>query len=465
MSTTQTAEMKVARQDLNPCTIQIEVVCTKAQVDSGFDRALKAFAKRVKVPGFRPGSAPKAMVEQMVGERDLAGAALEDIVNSALRKAMEQESVRADAAPSVNVTKFDRAAGECEFTAKVPLAPKVTLGDYKGLGASRPPVSVTDEEVERQVDELRSRSGKREAVTGRGIQPGDAAVVNIRIQDGDAEGRNFMTVAGQTFPDLDAAIVGMAAEEIKHADLSFPANFQEADWAGKSFACTVTIRSVSAIQAPDLDDDFAQSFNAENVDDLRAKVREGVVNAKAQVGQEMVNEQLLDQLLRTSEVHVSDNTWEAVGQRRLQENQAELQRQGSDLEKYAQANGMTLQELVDAQMQEARLHVQRTVLIEHIFRAEDMKIKQSDVDAIFLQIARENGVKQEDLAKFAKEYGPQIREEVVFRAMYGQVMAYLNEHATVTEGEAPAKPKAKAAAKPSGDKPAAKAKPAAKKKS
>ena len=448
--------MTVKREDLNPCTIKLEIKCSADQVKAGFDKAVKQLSKQVRIPGFRPGTAPKKMVEELINPNDLFNTAAEEIVRVAFKQALDQEKIKPDNQPSVDLTKLEKDPPACELTIKVPLAPKVELADYKGLEVEKSTVTVTDEEVERQVNELRQRGGKKQEVSGRGIQEGDVAVVNIKLEKQEGDGRNFMIIAGQTFPNLDGAIMGMAAEEIKSADLDFPANFQEKDWAGKKHHCHITIRSVSAVQVPELDDDFAKSLQVKDVEELKKRVREGIQNAKEQIASEMMNEKMLDDLLAKSTVHVADTTWEAVANRRLNEIHAELQQKGSNIEEFAKQNGMSLEEFVAAQQQEAKVHVQRAVIIEKIFTAEGMKINDQDANNHFLQIAHENQIKQEDLEGFAKKFGPQLRDEVIFRSMYSKVLSFLSDSAKITEvaeggakaPKAKAKPKAEAEAAP-----------------
>lgn len=438
--------MTVTREDLNPCTIKLEVVCSPDQVKAGFDKAVKALSKNVRIPGFRPGAAPKKMVEDLINPNDLYNAAAEEIVKVAFKAALDQEKITPDNQPSVDLTKLEKEPPACEFTVKVPLAPQVDLAEYKGLAVEKNAVTVTDEEVDRQIEELQRRAGKKQEVSGRGIHEGDVAVVNIKLEGHEGDGRNFMIIAGQTFGDLDKAIMGMAAEEIKSADLEFPDNFQEKDWAGQKHHCHITIRSVSAVQIPDLDDAFAQSLQVKDVSELKERVREGIASAKEQIATEMMNERMLDDLLAKSTVHVADTTWEAVASRRLSEIHAELQQKGATIEDFAKQNGMDLKEFVAAQQQEAKIHVQRAVIIEKIFTAEGMKITDQDANNHFLQIAQENQIKQEDLEAFAKKFGPQLRDEVIFRSMYSKVLALLASHAQISEvaeGTKPAKPKSK----------------------
>lgn len=436
--------MQVKRTDLNPCTVQLEVVCSCEQVESGFTKAAKEYAKRIKVPGFRPGAAPKAMVEKLIDQEELARAAIDEIIRNVLSKALEQEDIKPDNSPAVNVTKFDRELGSCEFVAKVPLPPIVKMGAYKGLVVQRPPIEVSEEEVDKQIEELRQHKGKRSEVTGRGINEGDMAVVNIKPDGETGEGKSFMVIVGQTFGDLDKALMGMNAEEIKHANLNFPGSFQEKEWASKKLDATITVRSVSTTQAPELDDEFAQSLKADDLKDLRVKVRASIERAKAEMSQEMVNEQLFDQLMRSSEIEVPDTTWEQVANQRLQEMAYELGRQKKTVEDYAKETGMTIEELIAAQQAEAKVHVKRAVLIENIFKEEKMAVDNNDANRHFLQIASENQVPEEQLTKFAKKYGGSIRNEIIFRTMHAKVVEFLNDNAV--EGDAPkAAPKKKVA--------------------
>ena len=228
--------MQVTREDLNPCTVLLNVVCSAEQVADAFDRALKAIAKDVRVPGFRPGHAPKQMVEKMVDEREIYGKASEILIDRTFKVAMEMEKVQPDTGvrPSVELTDLDRAAKTGAYSAKVPLPPKIKLSEYKGLPASHPATEVTAEEVEFQINELRKKQGSREAITDRTAQDGDYGVVNIKLDGEAGEGKNFMVVLGQTFPTLDKALMGMSAEEMKHLELDFPGTFSEKAWAGKN---------------------------------------------------------------------------------------------------------------------------------------------------------------------------------------------------------------------------------------
>lgn len=423
--------MQVTRQELNPCTIQLDIVCSPDQVRQGFDKAFKQLSKHIRVPGFRPGHAPKNLVEPLIPKNDLYEQAADNIIRTSFRAALDQEKLEAYSQPSVELKDLKEEEQICEYTAKVPLQPVVELSEYKGLEAEMPPVEVSDEEVEAQIEELRRKRGTRTAVTNRGVEEGDVAVVNIKIDGEAGEGRNFMTIAGQTFPQLDQALMGMQAEELKSLNLTFPENFQEKDWAGQTHKCQVTLRSLSAVHLPDLDDEFAQSLSTESVDQLRNRIRELVGQAKMNMAHEYVVEQLLEQLLNKSTIHVPDTMWESVATRRMQELAAEQHQKGKTMEQYAEEQGMTLESLIEAWKAESKLHVQRAVMVREIFSREKMNLNNLELNTELQTMAREFEMAPADLLATLKKN--KALDELHFRAIFRKVTEFLKENAKLKQ--------------------------------
>ena len=425
--------MQVTREDLNPCTVKLNVICDAQQVKEGYDKALKSISKNIKMPGFRPGHVPKGMIEKMIDPGQLNEEAAEAIVRSAFRQAVEQEGIKPDpgTAPAVELVKIDQEEGVCEFNAKVPLPPVVELGDYKGLPVEKPAIEVTNEEVEYQIEELRKQRHSREAVTDRGAEEGDVAVVNIKLDGEEGDGRNFMTVVGKTFPQLDQALSGMKVEEMKHLDLTFPENFQEKDWAGKPFKCLVTLNSISAVKLPEIDDAFAQSLKTDNLDDLNIKLREGILRAKNEMVREMVTEQLLERLLERSKVEVSDNMWEQLANRRLYETEQEMHQQGKNMEQHAAENGMTVEGLVEAWREKAKTHVIRALMIRTVFEQEKMEIGNEELNRELYSMASEFGVEPQQMLEMLQKN--KAMEEIQYRSISRKVSEFLLENADIKE--------------------------------
>lgn len=425
--------MTVTREDLNPCTVKLTIVCDEAEVKEGFDKALKQIAKSIRIPGFRPGHAPRAMIEPMIGRQDLFGEAADIIVRKCGTKAIEQESLQPDPSqrPGVDLTKLEQDPPACEFSVKVGLPPIVDLGEYIGLPVEKPKIEVTDEDVDYQLEELRRRRSTREAITDRGAAEGDVAVVNVRADGEEGEGRTFMTVVGQTFPQLDQTLVGMKIEEMRHVELPFPKNFQEKDWADKSMPCVVTLSSLSAVKMPELDETFAKSLKTESLEELRSRMRDTILRAKEGMVKEIVNEQLLDKLLERSTVHIPDNMWENLAAQRLKEVVQEQEKAGKTLEEHAKENGMSMEEYVENWREKARTNVKRALLIREVFSKQKMTISNQELNQELFGMAQEYEMQPDELLNVLRKNN-QV-EELQFRAISHKVGDFLSENAETKE--------------------------------
>ncbi len=282
-------------------------------------------------------------------------------------------------------------------------------------------------------------------VTERGIMDGDVAVVNIKLEAEEGDGRNFMTIAGKRFLELNAALSGMRSDEIKSLELTFPANFQEKDWVGKTLKCHVSIRSISAVQMPELDAEFVKGFDVDSVDDLKGRVREAILRAKESMAVDFINEQLLEGILSKSTIHVPDTMWEQVAVRRLQDLQQEQAQKGKSMDDYAKESGMSIDEMVNAWKDEARLHVQRAVVVQKIFEEEKLQLTNEDFNRELHLMAREyNADPKELLAAMQKQNAMQ---ELQFRAVFRKVTDFLRENAKIEDGKPAEKPKSKSSKK------------------
>lgn len=421
--------MQITREELNPCTLRLSVVCDPEQVKQGFDKAIKQIAKTIKLPGFRPGNAPKALVEGMIAREELFEEAAERVIQATYSKAIEAEGIVADRSvrPIVELTKIDRDNLVVEYTAKVPLPPQVTIGEYRGIPLVRPAIEVSGEEIEQQITEFRKRRQTRDLVSDRGVEDGDATVLNINVEGEEGDGRTFMVVAGQAFDQLDEAIAGMKVEEIKSVELSFPEDFQEQDWAGKTLQSQISVNSISGVQLPALDDAFAQSLNTNNLDELRTRISDAIYGAKENMVREAVLEQLYSKLHETSIVHVSDNMWEALAAQRLRETQEEQEKEGRSLEQYAAENGMTLDALTEAWQSKSKMHVERALLIREIFTREQMQISNEELNRELYAMADEYELPAEEMFKLLKKND--ALDELQFRTISSKVARFLEDNA------------------------------------
>jgi trigger factor len=462
MSTT----MQIKREELNPCTIKLDVVCSPDQVKSGFDKAYKGFAKQMRIPGFRPGHAPRQVVKKYVRQEDVNGAAAEEIIRKAIQEAITSEKIQPHDSPAVTLTSLSEDDNKCEFWAKVPLQPIVELGEYKGVSLKKPSVEVSDKEVKAIVDSIRKHAKAGKPVNP-GAMDGDYAVLNIRKADKDDDGINQIITVGETFADLDKALTGMRAEEMKVVELSFPAGFEVKDLAGKKAKVRLTLKAHASAVSPIVNNAHGYG-QLEQVADPKSEIgkkidetmKEQVEYLKNQTVQEWINETLQASILAGSKVEVPDTMWESVANQRLSELDEESRRAGSNLEEYAKSVGMTIEEMVKVWQAEAKVQVQRAVIAQEIFKKESMKLSNEDLSNSLIQMSSEYGVAPQELADAMQKN--KNFTELQIRGVFNKVIDFLNANAEFGgESKKPAKKEtaAKAEAEPKAEKPKAEAAP------
>lgn len=430
--TAPTSQMTIQRTDLNPCTVVLEVECTPQQVREAINKTLRRASKRVRIPGFRPGTAPPEVVKKHVNLEVVKEWAAEEAVNLGLKDALKQEAITPyrGTRPRLEAVEFDFNAATCSFTVKVPLEPKIALGEYKGLSATKPDAQVTDDAVDEYIEQLRSERASKQPVETRGAQHGDQAVVLIRPEDKSLGEKAFAVSVGQTFPSLDEALLGMKAEDVRTVEITFPSDFSDASWAGKTLKCEIEIRSLTAPVLPDLDEAFAQSLNADSVEELRSKVRGALERAVEQRNRHLVQEQLLTRLMESSTIELPDPLWEDVADRRLEELERDLQASGKTLDEAAAEEGTTSEKVREHFRNAARSEVARAMAIRHIAEKENLKITNQDVIAQALSIAMREGVEPETVLEAYRRANR--LDELRFQALYDKVLSFLEEHAVIT---------------------------------
>jgi len=420
------------QEQLNPCTVKMTVEVEAEQVQEAVEQARRQIAKQLRVPGFRPGKAPAYFVDQMIPKDDLYRRAAEQLVPQAYKEAVKEAGLEPYGAPSLQLDVFEEGVA-CRFTAKVGLAPRVQLGEYKGLSAQRPDPTPTDEEVERELTEMRRRRAKQIPLD-RPAESGDLAVLDITSLEAD-ETKRFMVIVGQTFGQLDQLLVGMSPGDQKSASLTFPNDFEEgSNWAGKMMDCSVRVESLSKVEMPAADDDFAKAMKRESIQAFREEIRGTIAAIKGAMADEQVTEQLFNRLLENSTVEIPDSMWESVYQERIAEIEQEQARNNSSFEALAAAEGISVDELRARVAADAQMQVKRALLIRDIAEAEQIELTQEDLDFQIQRLADRARVSF-DVARreIQKQNG---MDEVRFRALFRKVADLLKEHAHIVTVQA-----------------------------
>ena len=282
--------MNVTVENLAPCKKLIRIEVEAQKVDETFDDITKGFQREARLPGFRPGKAPKEMVIKRY-EAEIKDEAKRKLISESYRKALADQKIVPVLNPEIEETQFGKGQS-LQFVATVETAPEFELPEYKGLAAQRDTSTVTTEDIEKAINLLRDRQAKFNTIP-REVQLGDYVIVNYT---GTCEGKPLTEIAPtaqgltkkenfwihvdkNTFiPGFADQLVGLKAADKKTITVDFPADFVQPLLAGKKGVYEVELVEVKERVLPELNDEFAKSYDAENIERLREGVRADLQN-------------------------------------------------------------------------------------------------------------------------------------------------------------------------------------------
>ncbi len=396
--------MQVTAEQTDPCTVVLTVEVDEQQVSRAFDSAFREFGRYANVPGFRPGKAPRALVERFVDTERVRRHALEKIVRDTYPKAIEEESLTPFRDPEID-------AGEIEdkkpysYKANVPLEPQVTLGEYTGLTVEKPIFNVTDAMIDARIEILRGERAKLERVTDRGIEAGDMLIVENQVKIEGAEEdetpvRRQLVQMGNNVPGYDEAILGMMPDEERSFELTYPEDFDEEDKRGKKASFTVSLKSISAKKLPELDDEFAmQVSGSETVEEFRKMMKERLEADAIRLSNEMAEERILEAILEKSEVHFPEVLIRDEVRDKLQQLGYQLQNGKMSYEMYLARVGMTAEQHQGQLYLESEVKIRTLLALRDISIQEGLQASNEDIEAEFDRMVGAGALTEEqDLA-------------------------------------------------------------------
>ena len=436
--------MNVSVENLAPCKKLVRVELDAAAVDAAFDAVTKDIQKQANLPGFRPGKAPRAMVEKKY-DAEIKDEAKRKLIGDAYRKAIDEQKISVVGHPDIEEVQFGRGQ-TLQFTATVETAPEFQLPEYKGLPATLETKSVTDADVDKALEMLRGQHASFNT-EARELKNGDIAVVNYTgTCDGKAitelaptakgltEQKNFwIETEGISFiPGFAAQLVGAKAGDKRTVNVDFPADFVTKELQGKKGVYEVELVEVKEKVLPVMDDELAKKFGAENLEKLKTGVRTDLENelkySRSKNLRGQVVKALLDQVnFDLPETAVAQETRNVVYDLVRQSTQRGMNRDLIEQQKdeiYAAAAG------------NAKERVKLAFIVGRIAEQEKLEATQEDVLKRAQQLAM---MYQMPFDQFIKDLQKRNGvNELYEQVLHEKVLELLEKNATITE-TAPAK--------------------------
>ena len=426
-------------------TIQVDAEA----FDAAVERAYRKMRARIRVPGFRPGKAPRKIIEKMYGPEVFYDEAINASYPAAYDQAVKEKELRPIALPDVEITEGPTKDGYT-FQATFPVYPKVELGQYKGLSAPKASVEVTEKDVEERLGQLADRNTRLVSVD-REAAEGDTVSIDFQgFLDGEpfagGKGENYQLELGSHsfVPGFEEQLVGSRAGDEKELHITFPDDYA-AELAGKAVVFQVTVHEVKEKDVPPMDDEFAKDVSEfDTLAELRADLEEKIRKGRERDARRAFEDALMDQVADGITVDLPDVLVDGQARQFVENLKNSVYQQGITYDQYLKMTGMDEAKLLSDARGPAVKQVRMDLAVQAIIEAEGLEATDEDVEAEYARMAEEAGMDAESIKKYVSE--ERAREQV----LTDKAIWLVAESATATE-----LPKAEETAPASEDAPAA----------
>ncbi|HVL91546.1 MAG TPA: trigger factor [Actinomycetota bacterium] len=389
-----------------PTRIRMTVEVAPDEIKPAADRAFKQLAKQVKIPGFRPGKAPRSLLEARLGKDEVKEMIVREAVPQFYAQAVVGEDIDPVAPPQIEVTSFE-VDEPLIFEAIVEVRPEIDLPDINGLKVTRPPFAATDEDVQNQLERLADRFASLETVE-RPATEGDFVLIDIKgywndeeIDNATANDMLYEAGSGRIVPELDAEVLGKKAGDILKFNAELPPTFGST-WGGREVTFQVLVKEVRQKNTPALDDEFAKTASEfETLGELKADLADKITRIKRSGADAEVRSRMLDVLVNAVPVAAPDAMVDEEVAYRLHRLSDQLRGAGVSLDDYLTSAEATEQEIEADIRKQAERSVSAQLILEEIARREELTVEEAELDE---EIGR--------LAEASGENGPELRKRL-----------------------------------------------------
>jgi trigger factor len=388
-----------------PTRVELEIPITTDELAAAEERAFRRLVKKAKLPGFRPGKVPRKVFEQAYGADAITSEAIDEVVPEAYAKAVREHDLEPVDRPQMEVLEND-GGRPTRLRATVEVRPEIVLGEYKALAVRQPRIEIMDADVTRSLEALAKERATLVPVD-RAAELGDIVTVDY---DGTVDGEPFEggsaraqvteLAEGRLLPGFAAGIAGMHAGETKTIEALFPAEYPQAELAGKTAAFSLTLQDVKRLELPAIDDVFAKSVSSnETLAQLREDVKRRLGTIARSRARRAIGNEILEKLLATHDFPLPKSMVDAEVDHLVSDVAADAARGGKSLVEYLAEIGKSEDELRAELRKDAEGRVKSTLLIERIAKAERIGATPADVGDELRALSRQYGQPVEKIRK------------------------------------------------------------------
>ena len=374
-------------------TYEVEVSVDGETFRAAVDKVYKRESKKIAVPGFRKGKAPRAIIEKMYGSEVFYDDAMQDCYPAALEAAAKEAGLKVVAVTELEAEEVSRDG--FTFKATVVVEPEIEIKDYKGIEVEKMSTEVTDEMIDHEIEHVRERNSRMITVEDRAAENGDTVVIDfegfcdgVAFEGGKAENYNLELGSGSFIPGFEEQLIGHNTDDEFTIDVKFPEEYQNDDLKGKDAQFKIKLHEIKVRELPEVDDEFVKDVSEKDtVAEYREELRGEIEHRLEHEAEHDLDDKLTAAVIEKVEGEIPEQMIGNEVQNMMREMDMRLRQQGMDINTYMKYTGMTPETVMEMYKPEAEKRLKMRLALEKIAVLEAIEPTEEQIEDEYKKMA------------------------------------------------------------------------------
>ena len=385
----------------------LEVEIEAEEFEKAVNRAFKKNAKKISIPGFRKGKAPRAFIEKYYGENVFYEDAINDIYPDAMQEAIDEAGLDV-INDKIDFDLIKVGKEGFAFKAVVTVKPEVEIDGYKGIEVERKPVEITEDDVNKEIERVRERNSRLVVVEDRSAQEGDTVVFEFKgfvneeaFEGGEAESYSLKLGSGEFIPGFEEQMVGHNAKEEFDVNVTFPEDYPEETLTGKPAVFKIKLHEIKTRELPELDDEFVKDVSEfDTLDEYKESIKKQLFDLKTREADMDADDEMIDKVVALMKAEIPEAMFENKLEEMMQEFAYKLQAQGLSLDSYKKYTGLDNNAFKSQFRPQAERQVKLRLALDKIAEIENLVATQEEIDEKYKSFAEQYKIDVEKVKQF-----------------------------------------------------------------
>jgi trigger factor len=404
-------EIKTTITDLEGDKIKLEAEVPAEEVTSQVEKTLKGLGKDVKIPGFRPGKIPRDVIMSRFGKETIMSQTIQDALPGWYETAVKSANIKPVGQPDIDFDELEDENSPYTFTAEIGIPPRPKVGKYTGIEVEKDIVAVEDDEIEQQVDDMRTRVAALEEIEGRACAQGDFVVIDFTgsvdgepLEGGMAKDYMLELGSGSFIPGFEEKIEGMEKGQSNDLKLSFPDDYRPEELAGKEVVFDVEMKEIKGRVLPEADDEFAaENSEFETIAELREDIKSRLLKAREDAAEQVFRARVVSMVAGDAEVEIPEPMIESRAHELEIDFISQLQSRGLTADDYMNQPDEEREQFRERFAEQAKASVRQELVLNVIADKEEIEVSDEEVDQEIRETAEYTGQDPDELIEKTRE--------------------------------------------------------------